>query len=141
MSNKLKINSTGTLRPNYPSRSFNQRESFIMPSATNLNATPMFYPGPHKVNVLWSSTSPDMPYSLAVMKYGKHHNLTMNKIYGNNSKLSKQSTLYPHKVPTLNLTVNQKGDYKLINDHGKSFRVYSDNVGNYVKYNNNRMYM
>ena len=74
MSNKLRINSTGTLRPTNPSRSFNQRESLIMPSATNLNAAPMFYPGPKKVNVLWSSTSPDMPYSLAIMKYGNSHN-------------------------------------------------------------------
>ena len=136
MSNKLRINSTGILRPTNPSRSFNQRESLIMPSATNLNAAPMFYPGPNKVNVLWSSTSPDMPYSLAIMKYGN----SMNNIYGIN-KFTKHSTLYPYKVPNLNLTVDQKGSYKLVNEHGKSFKVYSDNVGNYVKYNNHKMYM
>ena len=136
MSNKLKINSTGTLRPTNPSRSFNQRESLIMPSATNLNAAPMFYPGPKKVNVLWSSISPKTPHSLAIMKYGN----SMNNIYGIN-KFTKHSTLYPHKVPNLNLTVDQKGHFKLINEHGKSFKVYSDNTGNYVKYNNHKMYM
>jgi hypothetical protein len=140
MSNKLKINSTGTLRPVSPSRSFDLRESLIMPSATNLNAAPMFYPGPKKVNVLWSSMSPDMPYSFAVMKFG---NNSMQKIYGNLSK--SPGNLYPHKVPNLNLTLDQKGNYKLVNDNGKSFKIHSDNLGNYVKYNNNnkinKMYM
>lgn len=146
MSNKLRINSTGTLRPTNPSRSFDQRESLIMPSATNLNAAPMFYPGSHKVNVLWSSTSPTSPNSHATMKYGKgkysntQNSNTMNNIYGIN-KFTKHSTLYPHKVPNLNLTLDQKGNYKLVNEHGKSFNVYSDNVGNYVKYNNNNMYI
>ena len=138
MSNKLRINSTGTLRPTNPSRSFDQRESLIMSSATNLNAAPMFYPGQNKVNVLWSSTSPN---SYAYMKYGKGKNSnTMNNIYGIN-KFTKHSTLYPHKVPNLNLTLDQKGNYKLVNEHGKSFNVYSDNVGNYVKYHNHNMYI
>lgn len=146
MSNKLIINSTGTLRPTNPSRSFDQRESLIMPSGTNLNAAPMFYHGSNKVNVLWSSTSPDNPNSYAAMKYGKDKNNntqnsnTMNNIYGMN-KLTKHSTLYPYKVPNLNLTLDQKGNYKLVNDNGKSFKVYSDNVGNYVKYHNNNMYI
>lgn len=146
MSNKLKINSAGTLRPTNPSRSFDQRVSLIMPSVTNLNAAPMFYPGSTKVNVLWSSTSPSSPNSYATMKYGKSKNSnsknsnTMNSVYGIN-KITKHSMLYPHKVPNLNLTLDQKGNYKLVNEHGKSFGVYSDNVGNYVKYHNHNMYI
>lgn len=137
MSNKLKINQKGNLSPKEPARSFDKRYSLIMPSATNLNSAPMFYPGPNKVNTLWSSVSPNMPFSLAIMKFGNLN--SMHKVYGNLNNTV--GNLIPNKYPNLNLTVDYKGNYKVINDNGKSFKVNYDSNGGYVKYYKQKIYL
>ena len=63
----------------------------------------------------------------------------IHNVYGNLG--NSHGTLYPVKVTNLNLTVNMKGNYKLVNDNGVSFKVNSDNLGNYVKYKNHKLYM
>ena len=136
MSNKLKINQKGNLLPKQPSRSFDKTSSLITNPTTNMNATPLFYIGP-RVNTLWSSTSPTMPYAFAIMKYGNSN--SMHKVYGNlHNSIGNQ---IPNKYPNLNLTVNTKGNYKLVNELGKSFKVHYDSNGGYVKYNKQKMYL
>ena len=138
MSNKLKINQKGNLVPTQPARSFNKRSSLITNSATNLNAAPLFYVGP-RVNTLWSSMSPEMPYSFAIMKFGNSNSNSMHKVYGNLSNTI--GNQYPNIYPNLNLTVDTKGNYKIVNDQGKSFKVHYDSNGGYVKYNKQKMYL
>lgn len=130
MGYNLRISQNGSLKP-YPKSVFDNKRSFISSSATNLNSTPMFYVG-KKINTLWSSTN---PYSNAVMKFGNN----LHNIYGNLG--NSRGTLHPVKVPNLNLTVDMKGNYKLVNDNGVSFKVNSDSLGNYVKYKNHKLYM
>jgi hypothetical protein len=136
MSNKLKINQKGNLLPKYPSRSFDKRNSLITNPMTNMNSAPLFYIGP-RVNTLWSSTSPAMPYAFAIMKYGNLN--SMHKVYGNihNSIGNK----YPNKYTNFNLTVDPKGNYKLVNELGKSFKVHYDTNGGYLKYNKQKIYL
>jgi hypothetical protein len=136
MSNKLKINSKGSLRPKLPARSFDKRESFITNPTTNLNSAPLFYIGP-RVNTLWSSTSPYMPYSFAVMKFGNYNSL--HKVYGNLGNAI--GNKIPNKYANLNLTVDPKGNYKLVNENGRSYKIYNDSNGGYVKYNRQKLYL
>lgn len=138
MSNKLKINQKGNLLPKQPARSFDKRSSFITPTTTNMNAAPLFYIGP-RVNTLWSSTSPSMPLAVGIMKFGNSTTGSMHKVYGNlyNGTGNNYSNMYPN----LNLTVDPKGNYKLVNYQGKSFKVYYDTNGSYVKYNKQKRYL
>lgn len=136
MSNKLKINSKGSLIPLRPARSFDKRESIITNPTTNLNSTPLFYIGP-RVNTLWSSTSPSAPYALAMMKFGNP--VPMHKIYGN--LYNTTGNTFPNNYPNLNLTLDYKGNYKLVNSDGKAYKVHYDNNGAYVKYNKKPLYL
>jgi hypothetical protein len=113
MSNKFKINSKGFLKPTKLERSFDKRVGLITNPTTNLNTTPLFYVG-SKVNKLWSSTSPSSPYTFEVMKYGNSN---------------------------LNLTVDLNGNYKIVNNQGKSFKLHNDLNGGYVKYNKQKIYL
>lgn len=130
MSYNLRMSQNGSLKP-LPKSVFDNKHNLISPSATNLNSTPMFYVG-KRINTLWSSTNPN---SFAIMKFGNN----LHNVYGNLG--NSHGTLYPVKVPNLNLTVDMKGNYKLVNDNGVSFKVNSDNLGNYVKYKNHKLYM
>ncbi len=121
----------------YPSRSFDLRQSKITPSATNMNATPLFYID-KRVNKLWSSTSPNSPNTMAVMRFGN----TLYDIFGNNKNV--RGNLIPSTTmsyPNLNLTVDIKGNYKLMDLNGKSHKIYSNSNGNYVKYNKQQIYL
>ena len=131
--NNLKMNNKGNLRPVYPSRSFDKRSSYITAPATNLNATPMFYIGP-RVNTLWSSTSPK---ALGVMKFGNIN--SMHNVYG--KLYTGKGNEFQNMYPNLNVTVNKKGDYKIVDSFGKSHKIYSNSNGNYVKYNNKNVYL
>lgn len=135
--NNLRMNDLGNMRPELPSRTFNMRKDIITPAATNMNSAPLFYVGP-RVNVLWSSTSPASPFALGVMRFG-NNNYSLHDVFGNNKNVNGQ--LLPNKVPNLNLTVDYKGNYKLVDLAGKSHKIYSDNYGNYVKYNNKPFYL
>lgn len=138
MSNKLKINQKGNLLPKHPARSFDKRSSLITSPATNMNAAPLFYIGP-KVNTLWSSTSPSMPLALGIMKFGNSNTSSMHKVFGNLHNST--GNQFPNIYPNLNLTIDPKGNYKLVNDQGKSFKVHYDTNGGYVKYNKQKMYL
>lgn len=132
MSDKLKINPKGSLRPKYPSRSFDKRESKISYDATNLSSAPLFYVQP-RVNKLWSSLAngPNGPTKqVAILRFGN--------IYGH---LNKTGNIYPNIYPNLNLTVDTKGNYKLLNSEGKQFKVHFDSNGGFVKYNKQKMYL
>lgn len=61
-----------------------------------------------------SSTSPASPYTFAIMKYCNSN---------------------------LNLTVDLNGNYKIVNNQGKSFKLYNDLNGGYVKYNKQKIYL
>ena len=138
MSNKLKINQKGNLLPKQPARSYDKRNSLITPPTTNMNAAPLFYIGP-RVNTLWSSTSPSMPLALGIMRYGSSPSGTMNKVYGNiYNSIGNQ---FPNRYPNLNLSVDLKGNYKLVNEQGKSYRLHYDSNGRYVKHNKNKFYL
>ena len=137
MNNKLKINPKGSLRPKAPQRSFDERYSFISAPATNLNSSPMYYIG-NRVNVLSSSTSPVSPYAFTIMKFGDN----LHKVYGNlNSNTMGKGNMIAYKYPNINLTVNQKGNYKLIDNNGKYHKLYNDNNGAFVKYNKQKIYL
>ena len=136
MSNKLKMNQKGSLVPHMPARSFDKRFSIVTNPTTNLNSAPLFYVGP-KVNTLWSSTSPNMPYAFAIMKFGNSNK--MHKVYGN--LYNATGNQFPPRFPNLNLTVDIKGDYKLVNGQGKSFKVRYDSNGGYINYNKQKLYM
>lgn len=138
MSNKLKINQKGNLLPKHQARSFDKRENIITSPTTNMNAAPLFYIGP-RVNTLWSSTSPSMPLALGIMKFGSSTTGYMHKVYGN--LYNGTGNQYPNMYPNLNLTIDPKGNYKLVNDQGKSFKVHYDTNGGYVKYNKQKMYL
>lgn len=127
--NKLKINSMGNI---YPSRSFDLRESYISPQATNLNSNPMFYVG-NRVNTLWSSTN---PLSLAIMKFGDNNS---HKVYGNLTNAPGQIKAKP--FTNFNYTIDKKGNYKLIDTNGVSRKIYSNRFGYYIKKNNKMLYI
>ena len=150
MSNKLRINQKGNLLPKQPARSFDKRSSLITTPTTNMNAAPLFYIGP-RVNTLSSSTGaavpivpivptvPTVPISLGIMRYGSSPSGTMNKVYGNiYNSIGNQ---FPNRYPNLNLTVDLKGNYKLVNEQGKSYRLHYDSNGRYVKHNKNKFYL
>ena len=156
MSNKLKINQKGNLLPKQPARSYDKRNSLITPPTTNMNAAPLFYIGP-RVNTLSSSpgaavsivprvptvptvpTAPIVPISLGIMRYGSSPSGTMNKVYGNiYNSIGNQ---FPNRYPNLNLSVDLKGNYKLVNEQGKSYRLHYDSNGRYVKHNKNKFYL
>ena len=136
MSNKLKINQKGNLLPKQPARSFDKRHSLITNPTTNMNAAPLFYVGP-RVNTLWSSTSPAMPLALGIMRFGNSNSI--HKVFGN--LYNAPGNQFPNRHPNLNLTVDPKGNYKLVNELGKSFKVHYDSNGGYVKYNKQKMYL
>lgn len=135
--NKLKMNYLGNMRPELPSRTFNMRRDLITAPVTNMNSAPLFYIDP-RVNVLWSSTSPASPLALGVMRFG-NNSYSLHDIFGNNKNVKGQ--LLPNIVPKLNLTVDYRGNYKLVDLAGKSHRIYSDTHGSYVKYNNKPFYL
>ena len=120
--NILNMNPKGNMYPN--TSTFDNRKSYISSSAVNPNVHPMFYIG-NRVNILGSNN----PKAFAVMKYGN--------VLG---------TMYPSNTlnnSVLSLTVDINGNYKLINDQGKSYKVYNDssNGGNYVNMNKQKMYI
>lgn len=135
--NKLRMNDLGNMRPESPARTFNMRRDLITAPATNMNSAPLFYVGP-RVNVLWSSTSPASPLALGVMRFG-NNNYSLHDVFGNNKNVKGQ--LLPNRVPKLNLTVDYKGNYKLVDLAGKSHRIYSDTYGNYIRHNNKPFYL
>ena len=136
MKNKLKINNKGSLLPLTPSRSFNDRYNIITNTATNMNSAPLFYIEP-RINTLWSSTSPNMPNAYAVLKFGNLN--SMRDIYGN--LYNKPGNQFPNKTPNLNLTVDSKGNYKLVNENGKSFKIHYNSNGGYINYNKNKIFL
>ena len=136
MNNKLRINQKGNLLPKQPARSFDKRSSLITNPTTNMNSAPLFYIGP-RVNTLWSSTSPDMPHAFAIMKFGNLN--SMHKVYGN--LYNSIGNQYPNRYQNLNLTIDPKENYKLVNELGKSFKVHYDSNGGYVKHNKQKKYL
>jgi hypothetical protein len=135
MPNKLKMNQKGNMLPN--SHSFDYRYSIITSPATNLNATPMFYTGPFRMNKLVSYTGSYGPQeTYAVMKYGKNHeqdreqdkehrkkNKYGNVVYGNlryypGNMIPNNSFVNSYYYP--NLTVDAKGNYITSNRGTKS---------------------
>lgn len=138
MSNKLRINQKGNLLPKQPARSYDKRNNLITPPTTNMNAAPLFYIGP-RVNTLSSSTGAAMAQALGIMRYGNSPSGTMNKVYGNIYNLI--GNQFPNRYPNLNLTVDLKGNYKLVNEQGKSFKLHYDSNGGYVKHNKNKFYL
>ena len=134
--NNLKMNKLGNMSPEYPSRTFNKKHNLITPPATNMNSAPLFYID-SRTNTLWSSTSPKSPLAIAVMTFG--NNYSLHDIFGNNKNVNGQ--ILAKTKPNLNLKVDNKGNYKLIDLAGKSHRIYSNNNGNYVRYNNKYFYL
>jgi hypothetical protein len=135
MSNKLRINQKGSLIPKQPARSFDKRGSIITNPTTNMNSAPLFYIG-DRVNTFWSSTSPNTPYAIGVMRFGNSmHGVPLYSNYDS------KGNLFPNRYLNLNLTVDPKGNYKLVNDNGKSYKIHYDSNGGYVKYNKQRLYI
>ena len=134
--NKLSMNEAGVMRPELPARTFSGRRDIITPPTTNMNSAPLFYIGP-RVNVLWSSTSPDSPLAIGVMRFGNNNYL--HDVFGNNKNVKGQ--VLAKMKPNLNLNVDYNGNFKLVDLAGKSHRVYSNEKGNYVRYNNKSFYL
>ena len=121
---KLNMNPKGNLYPN--TSTFDHRYSYYNNPSVNMNSHPMFYIG-QRVNTLGSNN----PSAYAVMRYGNINNT---------------GTMYPGNTlqnQVLSLSVDARGSYKLINDHGKSYKIYHDssNGGNYIKMKNQKMYI
>lgn len=133
MSNKLKINQKGLLKPEYPQRSFDKRSSLITNKATNLSSAPLFYTG-GKLNKLYSGNSINTP--LVVMKYGS--STTFHDIYGN--LYNSTGNLYPNKYTNYKLNVDKKGNYKLMDTNGKSYKVHYGKNGIFINYKSNKFY-
>ena len=136
-SNKLSMNEAGVMRPELPARTFSARRDIITPPTTNMNSAPLFYIGP-RVNVLWSSTSPDSPLAIGVMRFG-NNNYSLHDVFGNNKNVKGQALA--KMKPNLNLNVDYNRNVKLVDLAGKSHRVYSNEKGNYVRYNNKSFYL
>ena len=122
--NSLNISPKGNMYPN--TSTFNHRYSYYNNPAVSTNAHPMFYVG-QRVNTLGSNN----PNARAIMRYGNTY---------------KPGVMYPGNTlqnPVLSLSVDARGTYKLVNDHGKSYKIYHDssNGGNYFKAGNQKMYI
>ena len=120
----LNMNLKGNLYPN--TSTFDHRYSYYNNPAVSMNAHPMFYVG-QRVNTLGS----DNPYAYAVMRYGNMNNTGI---------------MYPGNTlqnPVLSLSVDARGNYKLVNDYGKSYKIYHDssNGGNYIKSENQKIFI
>lgn len=120
----LNMNLKGNMYPD--TSTFDHRYSYFTNSAVSMNSHPMFYIG-QRVNTLGSNN----PSAYAVMRYGNTHN---------------SGLMYPGNTlqnPVLSLSVDARGTYKLVNDHGKSYKIYHDssNGGNYVRIKNEKMYI
>jgi hypothetical protein len=100
----LNMNPKGNMYPD--TSTFDHRYSYFNNPVVSMNSHPMFYIG-QRVNTLGSNN----PSAYAVMRYG---NTLQN--------------------PVLSLSVDARGTYKLVNDHGKSYKIYHDssNGGNYI---------
>ncbi len=71
-----------------------------------------------------------------------NNNNNMHSVYGNYKNAN--GILLPtttQTFPNLNLTVNQNGDYKLINSDGVSYKINSNNNRKYIKYQNKNLYL
>ena len=147
-SNKIsnKIFNTGTLRP-IPSKTMDISRRYISSEAPNLNSQPMYYPIGNVPNFMMSTTNLG-GYSL--MKFGKNTNNTKVRnvhsnpdVYGNLYK--SPGNLYPSyntlKNPPMSITVDYKGNYKLVDLANKPHRIYSDTRGNYIRHNNKLFYL
>jgi len=162
----LSMNQNGNLKP--ASRSFDKSYTYVTPGATNMNASPMFYVG-NRTNVIWSSLSPQAPNTYVVFNFGKLNQKEKQKNKKENSKKenskkenSKKELLYfgnvpsnifgfnnnyaqgamrPTLVPNVNISLDQRGNYKLIDNMGKQHKLYSDSQGNYVRHQNNKLYL
>jgi hypothetical protein len=152
----LSMNQNGNLKPT--SRSFNKSYTYITPGATNMNASPMFYVG-NRTNVIWSSLSPQAPNAYVVFNFGKSNKKEKQKdkkenskkelmyfgnvpsnIFGFNNNYA-QGAMRPTLVPNVNISLDQRGNYKLIDNMGKQHKLYSDSHGNYVRHQNNKLYL
>ena len=148
----LSMNQNGNLKPS--SRSFDKSYTYITPGATNMNASPMFYVG-NRTNVIWSSLSPNAPNTYAVFNYGKLNKKEKSKnskkelmyfgsvpsnIFGFENNYA-QGAMRPTIVPNVNISLDQRGNYKLIDNMGKQHKLYSDSHGNYVRHQNNKLYL
>lgn len=150
------MNQNGNLKPT--SRSFNKSYTYITPGATNMNASPMFYVG-NRTNVIWSSLSPQAPNAYVVFNFGKSNKKEKQKdkkenskkelmyfgnvpsnIFGFNNNYA-QGAMRPTLVPNVNISLDQRGNYKLIDNMGKQHKLYSDSHGNYVRHQNNKLYL
>jgi hypothetical protein len=129
--NNLKMNKNGNL---YPSQTFDKRRDFITSPTTNLNSAPLFYIG-HRVNVLSSSTSPS---AIGIMRFG-NNNYSLHEVFGNNKITT--GNLIPTNYPNLNLNIDDKGNYKLMDLSGNTHKIYSNSRGNYVKYRNRQFHL
>lgn len=121
---ELNMNPKGNLYPN--TSTFDHRYSNYNNPAVSMKSHPMFYVG-QRVNTLGSNN----PFAYAVMKFGNVYN---------------SGLMYPKNTlqnPVLSLSVDDKGYYKLVNDNGKSYKIYHNNSngGNYVRIKNERMYI
>ena len=120
----LNISSKGSMYPG--TSTFNYRYSYYNNPAVSMNAHPMFYVG-QRVNTLGSNN----PNARAIMRYGNMNNT---------------GVMYPGNTlqnPVLSLSVDARGNYKLVNDDGKSYKIYHDssNGGNYVRNKTGKMYI
>ena len=121
-----KFGRTGTLKPENPSRTFDfMRQSYIMQKTTNLNTAPLHYVGKNPTNILMSGTK---PCAFAIMRFGN-----------NNLLVPQSGNTFQH--PVVNLTVDARGNYKLVNDMGKSFNVYSNSTGNFFRFKGQKFYI
>ena len=135
MSNKLKINQTGSLKPLYPQKSFDKRNYIITNKATDLGSAPLFYVGQQRVNKL--SSGNNINNTLAIMKYGNP--TTIHGIYGN--VYNSIGNLYPNNDANFKFTIDQKGNYKLISPNGKSYKVHYGKNGSFIKQMNKKIYL
>ena len=47
----------------------------------------------------------------------------------------------PSNVPNVNINLDQRGNYKLIDNMGKQYKLYSDSHGNFIRHQNNKLYL
>lgn len=116
--NDLLIPIKGTIYPN--TSTFDSSCSCYSNQAVNMNSHPMFY-NDYKVNNLCTS---------AKMKYGNINNI---------GTMYTESTL---KLPVLNLTIDNSGYYKFVDNYGKIYNIYDDisKRCNFIKIKNKKMY-
>ena len=52
-----------------------------------------------------------------------------------------RGAMRPTIVPNVNISLDQRGNYKLIDNMGKQHKLYSDSHGNYVRHQNSKLYL